>query len=188
MHVVVAACGALHDDELVTADARGDIARPDRGAQPVCDLTQELIADGMTIPVVHRLEAVEIQAVHGDPDVVMTGPQHLVEVLPQPEPVQETRQHVVTRDARHVVALRDLPGGGPVTAPDALETTKQKHRVDHRDQVMSEAPLQCSSGRHRDRGQEQRDGAHSGSYEAPHDQAGAVPEHQGGCELLRHCR
>ena len=55
----------VKDDEFVAAPARHQIARTDDGAQPACDLDQELVAGPVAETVVDLLEVVEVEKHHG---------------------------------------------------------------------------------------------------------------------------
>ena len=46
--------------ELVTAQADGRIGEPDRGSQPVADRADHVVAGGMAMDVVDRLEPIEV--------------------------------------------------------------------------------------------------------------------------------
>ena len=54
----------VKDDEFVAAPARDQVARPDDGAQPVCDLDQELVAGSVSETVVDLLEVIEVEEHH----------------------------------------------------------------------------------------------------------------------------
>jgi hypothetical protein len=54
----------MNQRELVTAKAGERVAAADQCAHPCCRLDQDAIARCMTMPVVHALEAVEIDAEH----------------------------------------------------------------------------------------------------------------------------
>ena len=55
----------VKDDEFVAAPARDQVARTDDGAQPACDLDQELVAGPVAETVVDLLEVVEVEKHHG---------------------------------------------------------------------------------------------------------------------------
>ena len=57
----------VKDDKFVAAPARDQVARPDDGAQPVCDLDQELVAGSVSETIVDLLEVVEVEEHHVDP-------------------------------------------------------------------------------------------------------------------------
>ena len=54
-----------HDDELVAADAGHHVAAPDGVGEPLADGAQQLVARGVAVVVVDRLEAVEVDEQHG---------------------------------------------------------------------------------------------------------------------------
>ena len=55
----------VKDDEFVAAPARDQVTRADDGAEPACDLDQELVAGPVPETVVDLLEVVEIEEHHG---------------------------------------------------------------------------------------------------------------------------
>ena len=107
-----------HDDELVAAEARHEVALAHAAPQPPRDLAQRRVARRVPVRVVDRLEAVEVE--HHDPDRARprAGPrQRRLERALQRAPVGEPRQRVVVGlvagpavlldPGRHVVVGRD---------------------------------------------------------------------------------
>lgn len=85
------------DGELVTAEARHDIAVPDRLAQPLGHLEQELVAGLVAERVVDLLEVVEVQEEQRRPLAAARPGRAQVgaEELEQASPVQQAGQRVV---------------------------------------------------------------------------------------------
>ena len=62
-----------HDHELVTAEARDGVIRPDRLAQTVGYDAEYLIASSVSVCVVEHLEPVKVQKAHSDTAAVSFG-------------------------------------------------------------------------------------------------------------------
>jgi len=88
----------LHDDVLVAAHARQRIEFAHDLRQPRRDRLQELVADGMAQRVVDLLEAVEIDAVHGEPLAGAQTRQRPLQALAHEHAVGQVRQPVVARE------------------------------------------------------------------------------------------
>ena len=103
------------DDELVAAEAGDEVIGPAGAPDPVRDLLQHLVATGMTVRVVDRLEVVEIAEQHGDaaPESRTAG-EHLGDALLELAPVGQPGQGIVLRamgKRRDVLVVRH--GGLP---------------------------------------------------------------------------
>ena len=84
------------DRELVAAEARDRVAGTYRVAEAIADCEQQLVADGVTEAVVHRLEAVEVD--DDDPDgAVVAGSacECVLHAIREQRPVREIRERVV---------------------------------------------------------------------------------------------
>jgi hypothetical protein len=102
----------LDDAEFVAADARDGVAAPDHAGEPLGDLPDQLVAGGVAIGVVDRLEAIEVDQQHRQ---ALAGPAEMGEFLVQPEvegaPVRQQRQLVLPGQALDLAfAERDLLG------------------------------------------------------------------------------
>ncbi len=71
------------DRELVAAQARHCIARPDHAAEALRDHAEQRVAGRVTVGVVHGLEPVQVARQHGEAATMPPGPDdQLVEALP----------------------------------------------------------------------------------------------------------
>ena len=115
-----------HDRELVATQARDQIARADDRADPLRDVPEQLVTDGVAEAVVHFLEAVEVEQPERE-RVRRRGP--LAE-LERQRPVQlravrETGEGVVQRLVR-----RAHQRGGRLVRRD--ERRDEEHHQDRR--------------------------------------------------------
>ena len=102
-----------HDDELVAAEAGELVADAHHRAEPLGDVAQQLVADGVAEAVVDDLEVVEVDEQHGD----LVGPgglEQLVEAGDHRRPVGEPGERVVGRGVGE-------PGGGEAGLGDVLD-------------------------------------------------------------------
>ena len=120
-----AACRArevvAEHDELVTAEAGDDVARPQRAAQALGDGRDQLVADRVPEAVVHDLEVVEVDEEHRDlavGDCVERG-RH---VVGEARPVEQAGHRVVRRFVRETV-------GQELAIGDVLELADLVHRL-----------------------------------------------------------
>ena len=87
------ALGLVDDeDELVTAEARGEVVRADAGADPVGDRHEESVTAAVAQVVVHDLEPVEVD--HHDGGLTL-GVESGLQLLDQRPAVRQTGQFVV---------------------------------------------------------------------------------------------
>jgi hypothetical protein len=106
--------------ELLAPDTADDVARPDRGAQDVRDLDQQLVADAMAVHVVHLLEVVQVE--HQDGDRVVSGRgrhERLAQPVVEGPVVVEARQRVglgLVLEARPDVRVVDRERGSVAEA------------------------------------------------------------------------
>ncbi len=85
------------DRELVAAETRHGVPRPNVGAQPLGDGDEDRITRGMTQRVVDRLEVVEVEADHGDlPRVPGEGNG---QARAEPPAIAETRERILDGEA-----------------------------------------------------------------------------------------
>ena len=100
------------DREFVAADAGDDVMGAGRRDQAPTDVHQQLVADAVSEPVVHRLEHVEVDKQHANPVAAGEFGQRLGHAVDQLRPVEEAGQGVVARqeiDALHgPVFFRDV--------------------------------------------------------------------------------
>ncbi len=85
-----------NDGELVAANARHQLAAGDRRGEPLGKLADQLVARGMTVDIVHPLEAVEID----DEGAAALATRRrigkcAVEALAQKDAIGEAAQHIV---------------------------------------------------------------------------------------------
>lgn len=66
------------DDELVPADACDEVVLPGQTSQAAGDGDQESVPDGLAVPVVDRLEVVEVEAEHRRPAAAGPDPSQAV--------------------------------------------------------------------------------------------------------------
>ncbi len=89
----------LHHDEFVAAKARDQVARPNNGAKPLCNLLQQLVADRMAERIVDGLEAVEVDQLQRDVALAAThGAKQAAELFVELNPVREPREVVIARE------------------------------------------------------------------------------------------
>ena len=82
--------------ELVAAEAGRRVAGAQDGRDPVGELDQDRVAGGVTEPVVHRLEPVEVEVEQvARPGVAAAVGQHLAHPHRQQRPVRQTGERVV---------------------------------------------------------------------------------------------
>ena len=85
------------EHELVAAEPRGEVVAADQPQQPLPDRAQHGVAGRVAVPVVHGLEAVEVDV--GQHDVgVLAGAQQLDEAAVEHPAVVEAGQRVAVRD------------------------------------------------------------------------------------------
>ena len=110
----VAGVGDRDDEtELVAAETRDRVARPERQLQAARDLDEEAVALLVAEGVVDLLEAVEVEQHHGE---LVAGPRRAADRVLGPV----VEEHAV-REARQTVVERDLLGGGHLGAKPAHE-------------------------------------------------------------------
>ena len=84
--------------ELVAAEARGGVARPDGPRQATGDLADEVVSLSMAERVVHRLEVIEVEEEHRHAlRVPATSAEGVLEPIDEQLPVRKARQRVVKR-------------------------------------------------------------------------------------------
>ena len=88
---------ALQNDELVAAHAGDGIGLPDAAAQPTGDCLQQRVADGVPKGVVDLLEAVEIQAQHGDRALLAGADERLLQALGQQYAIGQIGERIMVR-------------------------------------------------------------------------------------------
>ena len=98
------ALGLVDDeDELVAAEARGEVVRADAGADPVGDRHEESVTTAVAQVVVHDLESVEVD--HHDGGLALRVEARL-QLLNQRPAVRQSRQFVVVRvEARALLGV-----------------------------------------------------------------------------------
>ena len=115
-----------HDGELVSAQARDHVARPERGDQAPGDADEKLVPGLVAQAVVDELEVVEVEVEHREP-VARLAPgalQRAGDAFGEEGPVGEVGQSVVQRGALQpglvLLALGDVPrdrGGADDLSP-----------------------------------------------------------------------
>ena len=110
--------GRDDDGELLAADAADHVRRADGRAQDVGDLVEQLVADAVTVDVVHLLEVVEVEHHEGD-GVVCGGcaqellPKAVVERPVVVEAGQRVRLGLVLEPRANVGVVEREGGGVP---------------------------------------------------------------------------
>ena len=138
-----------HDHELVAAEARDGVGRADRRRQPARHLDEQLVADHVAEPVVHELEAVEVEEQHGDVAVGALGARQRVrEAVDEQQPVREVGEVVVQRLVRErlfgALAVGDVADLHEVVARLAVGVAHDGHVDQHRDDAAVGRTIRCS--------------------------------------------
>ena len=94
LHGVDVERGGEHENELVPADARQHVGRPDRRQNAIRDLGQQRVARRMRIIVVDEFEAVEIDERQGERLGRAEGPDQGLDVLLDQGPVGQAGQRI----------------------------------------------------------------------------------------------
>ena len=121
----------LNDREFVAADARDEIRRLHRLGQADGHELQKLISDRMAERIVHGLEMIEIEAMHGKAAAGLDALEGILEMLAEQHAVWQVREHVMARQ------MRDLGFGAPALGdvlvhrdPAAVLHRTLRHRDD----------------------------------------------------------
>ena len=100
-----------HDHELVAAEASHHVAAAGGGLEPLGERAEELVADGVSHPVVHVFESVEVQEHHGHPGPSAPGPgERPPQAFVQEVAVRQTRQRVMEGAEPEAFLLLPLQG------------------------------------------------------------------------------
>jgi hypothetical protein len=106
-----------HHHELIARQPGRGVAGADSGAEPGRDGREDLVADAVAVPVVHRLEAVEVQEQHADVAAApAAGEQRMPQPVLQEDAVGQTGEGVVQRERRQ---LLELPGVAALARGDS---------------------------------------------------------------------
>ena len=109
--LVVVADLAEEDRELVAALAGDDVIGPDRAGEPLGDLDEDLVADGVAVGVVDALEVVEVDEEQGDrAGTAAVAGERPLEVVAEEDAVGEPGQRVV-QGVVDELRLEPLPVG-----------------------------------------------------------------------------
>ena len=120
---------AEHDAELVAAESRDRVARPQRAGHPLRDRAQHGVTRGVAVRVVDLLEPVDVDHHHGDSLAVPARlSQRDVEPVVEERPVREPGERVVEREKLRFLTV----GLRPLLALPERDEEPDDHRREQR--------------------------------------------------------
>ena len=132
---------AEQDDELVPAHPGNGVARPHGLLEPVGDLAQHMVAGVVAVPVVDRLEAVEVDVDHRHAALVAAAEADIVDGDLEAPVVEQAGERIGVGLGPELVGLTPHPHGLLTDVGDGAERLqvaveqRRPARVPQRDQV-----------------------------------------------------